>query len=131
MFFMRTDCGTNIPNVETIDLDRYSTRHETNADTKDLLKAFEILNEFMCDSDFANDGHRNHCAVNCCIALHVLGYDAKEWFENWCNDQKQEYDKWYMSDLDKFMGHVERVYPYLKDWGPKEHEELALGFALD
>jgi hypothetical protein len=119
--------GTNRPIERVVDLDRYGTTIQTDA-TKGLIeKAINLLADTMDDVTFADDGYRNDDAVNCCIALHVLGYDAESWLENWCADNMAGF---YQSDLDEFMDHVERVAPYLSKWGPAGHESRALNYII-
>lgn len=95
---------------EPIDTDEYCERvcdEEAN-----VRYAKELLEIELKDQAFGKPGHRNNAAVNCCIALYVLGYDPEEWFSNFIDEHAiamaiNKYD---------FMEHVERITPYLKDW---------------
>ena len=127
---MTIDCGTCHHKEFTIDLDDYGTRANLNIDPRDEDAAFELLRVTMDDVSFADDGCRNEDAVNGCIALHVLGYDAEAWFENFCAEQGTNRTQWFQSDLDKFMEHVERIAKYLYRWGPKGEEAKALGYSI-
>lgn len=122
------NCGTNARFEEVIDLDDFGTKHDVNSSQHEIAIAYDMLSDLMNDKNFAEDHHRNFCAVNGCIALHVLGYNAKEWFDNWCGGQV--HGRFWRSDLDKFMEHVERVYPYLGGWGPEGNEGNALNYAI-
>ena len=123
-------CGTRNPAELSIDTDDYGTCNLTKVDDQARAAAAKLLHDTMNDEDFADDGHRNHDAVNGCIALHVLGYNALEWFESFCEEQKKNYDQWFESDLNKFIEHVERVSEYLDSWGPEGYEFLALDYAI-
>lgn len=123
-------CGTRTPEAFDINLDSYGRAVKTDAEGNVWLNALELLRDTMNDDTFADDGHRNDDAVNACIALHVMGYDAESWLERFCAEQGANHERWFQSDLDKFMEHVERVAPYLNDWGPAGHESQALKYAL-
>ncbi len=128
---MQIECGTRGVAKFEIDLDDYDTQVKTNVDPVERKKAFDLLRATMNDYNFANDGYRNDDAVNGCIALHVLGYDAETWFENFCAEQCKYRDRWFATDLDRFMEHVERVAKYLSKWGPDDDRGAALGYVLD
>lgn len=127
---LKVSNGTRKVMFEEIDLDEYDTPVPTNADDINWRKAFRLLEATMDDVTFADDGHRNDDAVNACIALHIMGYNAETWFNNWCDEQFSNIDRWYQDDLSKFMEHVERVAPYLSSWGPVGNETNAFRFAL-
>ena len=101
--------------------------YKTGANEKTQEKCWDILLNLVDDPMFASDGRRNNDAVNACIALHVLGYDAKDAMEHimavWTDNEYKI--KW-------FMEHVERVYPYLESWGPSStgHEYEALEYLV-
>lgn len=130
MLAMEVFCGTH--NAERFDivLDKYASRKPNEASTVEQQKAFDLLHSTMFDDTFADDGCRNEDAVNACIALHVLGYDAGQWFENFCNEQKRNEERWFPTDLSFFMNHVERVCKYLYRWGPKGNEGNALNYSI-
>jgi len=91
-------------------------------------EALETLRRELCkDKQFAAAGNRNDQAVNTCIALHVLGYDPEEWFENFFEREK---DRFYSSDIESFMEHVKRVCDYLYTWGPVGDEGDALRYCI-
>lgn len=123
-------CGTRTPETFNIKLDDYGEAVKTDAEGSVWFNAFVLLHDTMNDDTFADDGHRNDDAVNACIALHVMGYDAAAWLDAFCKYQQQYKDRWFSSDLEKFMEHVERVAPYLSGWGPAGHESQALNKAI-
>lgn len=123
-------CGTRYPETFTIDLNKYDEARPTDADDATWYRALNLLISTMNDPTFADDGCRNNDAVNGCIALYVMGYDAETWFENFCAEQGVIERRWYQHDLDKFMEHVERVAPYLRSWGPRDHESEALQYII-
>lgn len=125
-------CGTRRSEIFSIDLDSYAgkAKHNGVVNAASQQAALEMLKDIM-DQYFAKDHYRNRSAVNSCIALHVLGYDALEWLKAFCAEQEAVDGRWFNSDLDKFMEHVECVVPYLEKWGPEGHVANALGFALD
>ena len=127
---LKVSNGTRHVEYEEFDLDRYGKAVPTDADDFTWRKAFRLLEATMDDPTFADDGHRNNDAVNGCIALHVMGYEAEAWFENWCAEQRLSKTKWFEEDLDKFMEQVERVAPYLMKWGPRTEESQALTFII-
>ena len=133
---MKVYCGTRMPVHFDIDIDDYATAAPTDAnsvltDADPVIrdKAITLLQSTMFDDTFADDGCRNDDAVNACIALHVLGYDPKVWFENFFDANNQD-SKFFETDIDKFMDHVERVCDYVDVWGPVGSESDALTFAL-
>jgi len=128
---MQIECGTRSVAKFEIDLDDYGIKVETNVSPMERKKAFDLLHRTMDDHTFANDGHRNDDAVNGCIALYVLGYDAREWFSNFCTEQCEHTERWFDIDLMRFMRHVKRVVKYLSKWGPENDRGAALGYALD
>lgn len=124
-------CGTYNAAYIEIDTDLYGTVKPTGADDDEREHAMKLLMKTMDDETFADDHERNEDAVNGCIALHVLGYDALAWFENFVEDMKANHSKlWFLSDLDKFIEHVQRVSAYLDKWGPDGKEGRALDFAI-
>lgn len=127
---MEVYCGTCRPEVFEIDLDSYGKPIPTGATDDQMSEAYKLLRDTMTDANFANDGFRNEDAVNGCIALHVMGYDAVAWFDTFCEEQKQVYDRWFETDLNKFMEHVERVGKYLSKWGPEGSEGNALDYSI-
>lgn len=128
---MEITCGTWKPRKFEIDLDKYGDKVETNVSPEERKRAFDLLRATMNDDTFADDHFRNDDAVNGCIALHVLGYDAKDWFAAFCKEQKIDVEQWFTSDLSQFMEHVERVSKYLFRWGPEGDRGAALGYAID
>lgn len=124
---MKVHYGTKCAQSSEINLNEYGESN-FNMD-ENWLKGYNLLCELMNDVAFADNGHRNHDAVNGCIALHVMGYDADEWFNNWCNAQLHE-ESFFRRDLFTFMDHVNRVVPYLEKWGPAGHREDALNYII-
>lgn len=127
---IKVKCGTHIPNEIEIDLDLYGKKIPVTATEEEAAEALELFKDTLDDITFAADHHRNEDAVNGCIALHVLGYDAIAWFDNFCEEQKKDWDQWYIADLNKFLEHVDRVGAYLDSWGPEGREADALLYAL-
>ena len=73
---IRVSCGTIILRLFDFDLDEFCEAVPTGATEAEVERAIELLEETMNDPTFADDHCRNEDAVNACIALHVLGYDA-------------------------------------------------------
>lgn len=129
MVKMKIECGTYKLTEFEIDIRNYGMISARDIEEDDAKKAFDLLHETMNDDTFIDDGYRNNDAVNSCIALHVLGYDPEEWFNNFFDLENQD-SKFFEADIVKFMEHVERVCEYIHRWGPKGHEERALEFAI-
>lgn len=129
MVKMKIECGTCTLTEFEIDIRNYGMISARDIDEDDAKKAFDLLHETMNDDTFIDDGYRNNDAVNSCIALHVLGYDPEEWFNNFFDLENQD-SKFFDADIVKFMEHVERVCEYVHRWGPEGHEERALEFAI-
>lgn len=126
---MKVYCGTNRPVDFEIDIEDYGSLVPTDADAVIRDKAITLLQSTMFDDTFADDGCRNDDAVNACIALHVLGFDPEVWFENFFAVNNKD-GKFFETDINKFMEHVERVNHYVGIWGPVGSESDALAFAL-
>lgn len=126
---MKVYCGTRMPVHFEIDIEDYGSSVPTDADAVIRDKAITLLQSTMFDDTFADDGCRNDDAVNACIALHVLGFDPEVWFENFFDANNQD-SKFFETDVNKFMEHVERVNHYVGIWGPVGSESDALLFAL-
>ena len=103
-----------------------ATLYGTTATDDEIETALVMLEELVCDPDFAHTGRRNHDAVNLCIAVHVLGYDERELID-------QLEDKVYLSDADEYLfdEHVDRVLDYVDSWGPKDNMGKAIGYAIN
>lgn len=125
---IKCNCGTLARKQFIINLDDYGVSFATSATPEEVTTAFNMLEGLMNDKHFIDDGHRNHDAVNGCIALHVLGYDPEEWFGNFFMDRGDEL--FWQIDIDKFEEHVERVAPYLDGWGPVNNKGQALAYAI-
>jgi hypothetical protein len=138
MALMEVEFDTKDYGKVLFEIDDYGTGMTVGSTPEERKKAYDILRETMNDETFIDDGYRNDDAVNCCIALHVLGYDPVEWFENFFDDAMIE-DRFFDCDIDKFKDHVDRVCGngnlydtnYLHRWGPKGDEGAALGYVLD
>lgn len=126
---MEIECGTYKVTKFEIEVDNYAAKFVTEFDPEKYKQAFDLLRNTMDDYTFIDDGCRNEDAVNSCIALHVLGYDPEEWFENFFESENQD-NKFLEYDINKFMEHVERVCGYLHRWGPQGHETNALNYAI-
>ena len=135
---MEVTCGTRRLTKFEVDLDDCGFRRDrSHVDDRDIEAAFDLLRETMDDLLFADDGCRNKCAVNGCIALHVLGYNPARWFRNFFDIYNADM-KFFNSDKGKFMEHVHRVCGddsystnYLLRWGPEGDEGKALGYSID
>jgi hypothetical protein len=97
----------------------------TSANSAEQSEAFNILQDLMADAEFGNEGRRNNDAVNFSIALHVLGYDPQEWFEN-LNDTVDFTPEDYFG----MREHLQRIADYLEAWGPAEDKGAALKKAI-
>ena len=127
---MEIECGTLMPKKFEIDLDEYSKVHAVDVSPEYRKKAYDLLHATLNEVTFADDGHRNNDAVNSLIALHVLGYNAGEWMENFLIDMEGRPNLFYSIDISEFENHIMRVLPYLEKWGPEGNEARALQFAL-
>lgn len=126
---IKVACGTRKWTEMKFDLDEYGVRYrktKVNEDQKN--DALKLLEETMDTETFISSGHRNDDAVNTCIALHVLGYDPGMWLEGFLSVNAE---KFYGEDVELFMNHVNRVVPYLYDWGPIGYEGNALYYRID
>lgn len=138
MTLMEVEFGTKDCGKVLFEIDDYGTGITVDSTLEERKKAYDLLREEMNDETFIDDHYRNHNAVNCCIALHVLGYEPYEWFENFFSDSSI-HDKFFDCDIDKFAEHIARVCGvgnlydtnYLHRWGPKGDEGAALGYVLD
>jgi hypothetical protein len=135
---MTVEFGTDDYGEVTFSLDDFAKYNSVSSSFEEKAKAYNLLYKTMNDETFIDDGHRNDDAVNCCIALHVLGYDPCEWFDNFFEDHDINV-KFFGCDIEKFMDHVHRVCGYgpayftnyLFRWGPVGDEGAALGYAID
>lgn len=126
---IKVACGTRKCTEMEVDLDEYGTRYkETGTDEGQKNGALKLLEETMDTETFISRGHRNDDAVNACIALHVLGYDPSTWLEAFLSVNTE---KFYGEDVELFMAHVDRVVPYLSEWGPEGIEGNALYYRID
>lgn len=122
-------CGTQHFEKIKFDIEEYGIRSQTSANDDQVKRAVVLLTDTMDDLSFIDDGCRNEDAVNSCIALHMLGFDPVEWFNNWF-DTHNKNSKFYSTDIDKFMEHVERVCKYLSKWGPEGREGFAFNYVI-
>lgn len=129
MPIIKATIGTLNPEETVIDTKEYGDVYSVGASAENYQEALDLLTETL-DETFASDGHRNDDAVNTCIALHVMGYDAESWLEEFCKEQDKPDGKWKPGDLQLFMDHVYRVVPYLNEWGRPGSEGNALLFAI-
>ena len=138
MALMEVEFGTSDYGKVLFEIDDYGTSMTVGSTPEERKKAYDLLRKTMNDETFIDDGCRNDDAVNCCIALHVLGYVPVEWFENFFNDNSIR-ERFFNCDIAKFKDHVDRVCGignlydtnYLRRWGPKGDEGAALGYVLD
>lgn len=126
---IKVACGTRKCTEMEVDLDEYGHRYKTTSiDEGQKRAALKLLKETMDTETFIRSGYRNDDAVNACIALHVLGYDPGPWLEAFLSVNAE---KFYDNDVELFMDHVERVIPYLCEWGPEGIEGNALYYRID
>ena len=125
---MKVTCGTMKRTEIEFDLDKYGECIDNGATDDEKKCARSLLYYTMNDNKFIDDGYRNNDAVNGCIALHVMGYDPVEWFDNFFEDKED--GVFYHCDVEAFADHVERVSKYLHRWGPKGKEGIALDYRL-
>ncbi len=85
-------------------------------------QARSLLVSTLMDNTFATPGRRNDDAVNVCIALYGLGFDATDdpdaehgiWC--WVRDYLAEDCRMQSAQINAFLKHVERVIPYVENW---------------
>lgn len=124
---IKVRCGTRDCCDIVIDVTEYAPLLSVGAGQEDKLDALGILRQEIDTPRFAAPGYRNNQAVNCSIALHVLGYNPETWFENFFEEFGLMFKE---QDVSAFMEHLDRVCPYLSTWGPAGSEEYALAYAL-
>lgn len=124
---IKVRCGTKTAYDIDIDVAGYAPLLSVAADQEDKLNALDILKKEMDTPRFAASGYRNDQAVNCSIALHVLGYNPVTWFEGFFAEFGSMFQP---SDVSAFEEHLDRVYPYLDTWGPAGSEEYAFAYTL-
>lgn len=130
MLSMKVRFGTMVPQNIELDLDEYGKRKEGPYD-RWHDKAYQLLHATLNDTTFMDDGCRNDDAVNSLIALHVLGYNAEDWMENFLSDMRARPSLFHVCDINKFEDHVERVLPYLEKWGPENNRYHAMLYKID
>lgn len=138
MALMEVEFGTENYGKVLFEVDDYGTAMTVGSSVEERKKAYDLLRVTMNDQTFIDDHYRNEDAVNSCIALHVLGYDPCEWFDNFFDDRGVR-EKFFDCDIEKFMDHVHRICGYGKGydtnyllrWGPVVNEGAALGYAID
>ena len=127
---IKVSCGTHIVRSFDFDLDEFCEAIPTGATEDEVECAIELLKETMDDPTFADDHCRNEDAVNICIALHVLGYDAVAWLDGFWERYAKPSDVFWDSDWDRFEEHYNRVSGYLSKWGPDGNEGNALNYTI-
>ncbi len=135
---IEVEFGTKDYGKVLFEINDYDTRMTVGSTLEEMEKAYDLLHKTMNDETFIDDHCRNDDAVNCCIALHVLGYDPVKWFDNFFDDQSI-HDMFFGCDINKFMDHVHRICGYGAEydtnyplrWGPAGDEGAALGYVLD
>ena len=125
---LKVCCGTRSAKNIEFNISDHDGWIGTSASDDEKRKALHLLDKVMNDVTFANDGERNEDAVNGCIALHVLGYDPEEWFDNFFDVHNN--GEFFQCDVNRFMEHVERVCKYLYKWGPSGNEGAALAYQI-
>lgn len=124
---IKVRCGTRTCYDIIIDVESYAPLLSAGVDQEDKLTALGILKQEMDTPRFAASGYRNNQAVNCGIALHVLGYDPETWFENFFEEFGSMFEP---LDISAFEEHLDRICPYLDSWGPAGSEEYAFAYTL-
>ena len=87
--------------------------------------------EKILDEDFLNNqkafmpGHRNDDTVNFLIICHCLDEDYRKLLS-----AMRVKRGWGQDELDAVLDHVDRIEPYLEDWGLKGTTE-AMAYAID
>lgn len=125
---IKITCGTRKMCEMAFDISDYGQCQITNIDEGQKNAAIKLLKETMDTETFISSGHRNDDAVNACIALYVLGYDPDSWLGSFFYVNSEKFCE---GDVKLFMDHVERVIPYLSEWGPKGTEGNALYYRID
>ena len=120
-------CGTKDPSSIWLSIESYAAKLHRQITTEDKDHAVDMLRREMSTPKFAASGYRNNQAVNCCIALHVLGYNPISWFEEYFKEFGSTFEA---SDISAFMEHLERVVPYLNHWGPLGSEAYAFAYSI-
>lgn len=124
---VNVECGTVNRIVLSFDTDEFDNPVETNADQTEIDEALNILIDTIGDSTFTKAHRRNNAAVNSCIALHVLGYYPKNWFEEFFCKYEKQFSR---MDVIYYMDHVRRVCDYLESWGPAGNEVDAFDYCI-
>lgn len=124
---IKVRCGTKTECDIDIDVADYAPLLSAGVSQEDKLNALDILKNEMDTPRFAARGYRNNQAVNCSIALHVLGYNPETWFEEFFTEFASIFQP---LDVSAFKEHLDRIYPYLDVWGPAGSEEYAFAYTL-
>lgn len=103
-------------------------KEEVECDSDDIDWAIDTLNDALSRSYFTTPGTRNDSAVDASIALHMLGCtNTIAWFDEFFKD-----NPWFEErNVHAFRHHLQRVYPYLEEWGGYGNEGNASCFAID
>ena len=116
----------SLGHTRVLPLDLDNPMKETSASIDELEEAYDLLQHHTSNPSLAKPGHRNDDAVNICIACRVLGLDPENWIASLCTEAHIT-----DPDLSLWLEHVERVLPYLGDWGPNGDEGQALIYAIN
>lgn len=103
-------------------------KDEVECDEDDIQWAIDVLNDALSRSYFTTPGTRNDSAVDTSIALHVLGcLDTIKWFDEFFLN-----NPWFEErNVSAFRHHLQRVEPYLEEWGGYGNEGGATVFTID
>lgn len=121
--------------IEYLDIDGekhfLKLEHESDCDPDSIEDAVALLNSETMYKRFGRSGARNDSAVNSLIALRVLypGHEAA-WYADWMYAFAKNSVGLGQTDLNLFEEHLDRVAPYLEDWGPDGCEDDALAYQI-
>lgn len=103
-------------------------KYEVECEQDDIDWAIATLNDALSRSYFTTPGTRNDSAVDTSIALHMLGcMDTIKWFDEFFRN-----NPWFEErNVNAFRHHLQRVEPYLEEWGGYGNEGNASNYAID
>lgn len=103
-------------------------KDEVECDQDEIDWAIATLNDALSRPYFTHAGTRNDSAVDTSIALHALGCEnVIKWFDEFFSN-----NPWFeWRNVYEFRKHLQRVEPYLEDWGGSGNEGGATSFSID
>lgn len=120
----------------TLDMDGLVKFGDIDMEDADAKRAVRIIMSICSDGKAFGAGRRNHDAVDIMCALHALGVsddDIVEWIDEFLDrtsDFKGHYGESYRNRRDCTLEHVNRILPYLEDWGPEGREKEAMNYTI-